>query len=49
MRYQDGNAECSTGRCTRVWPGMRITSCQVKTIIAFAALAYLMLQELGVF
>jgi len=27
---------------------MRITWCQVKTIIAFAALAYLMLQELGV-
>jgi hypothetical protein len=49
MRTLNSNTECSTGRCSRVWPGMRITSCQVKTLIAFAALAYLMLQELGVF
>lgn len=49
MRFRDANAECSTGRCSPVRPGMRITWCQVKTLIAFVALAYLMLQELGVF
>jgi hypothetical protein len=48
MRTSDTNADCSTGHCSPVRPGMRITWCQVKTIIAFAALAYLMLQELGV-
>jgi len=48
MRALDSETRCENGRCAPVAPWTRITSCQVKMIIAMIALGYLLLRDAGI-
>ena len=49
MRAFDSETRCEDGHCSPVAPWARITSCQVKMIIAIIALGYLLLKDAGIF